>query len=108
MTMWYSANLFFKGTRDESDSVEPLWEERIILVGANNETEAEEKARQLGTQELTRYETSSGTRITWAFDRVDRCCLIEAETLGEGTELFWRFLRDSEVASLLTPFDDSV
>jgi hypothetical protein len=39
------------------------------------------------------------------FDRVERIYAIEPESLADGTELFSRFLRDSEVASLLTPFE---
>jgi len=51
------------------------------------------------------YRTSSGA-VTWVFERVDRVYGIDRELLADGTEWFSRFLRDSEVTSLLTPFDD--
>lgn len=42
----------------------------------------------------------------WVFVRYERVYQIEDESLKTGTELFSRFLRDSEVKSLLTPFED--
>lgn len=42
--------------------------------------------------------------MTWSFDRVERVVLVDAE-IGHGTELFSRVLRDSEVMSMLQPFN---
>jgi hypothetical protein len=103
--MWYAANLLFKRTRASSPGGELLWEESIRLVKAESEEEAQMLAQQLGQSERVSYETSDGV-VVWTFDRVERIYAIESESLVSGTELFSRFLRDSEVASLLTPFDD--
>lgn len=102
--MWYAASLLFKGSRSPVHA-EPMWEESIRLIGAHSEDEARAKAERIGQSERASYATSHGT-VTWIFDRVERVCAIDADALTEGTELFSRFLRDSEVASLLTPFDD--
>ena len=42
--MYYSVNLMYKS--ESTDSEPPLWEERIILVSAIDEIEAEEKAKK--------------------------------------------------------------
>ena len=100
--MWYSVNLLFKGSREASDS-EPLWEETIRLVEAETEADAQRKAEAIALRDETSYSTR-GDRVSWRFDRVERVCAIE--DLKDGCELFSRFLRDAEVASLLTPFGD--
>lgn len=43
--MYYSVNLMYKS--ESTDSEPPLWEERIILVSAIDEIEAEEKAKKM-------------------------------------------------------------
>jgi hypothetical protein len=52
------------------------------------------------------YKTVEGDVATWVFDSVSSTYRIEDAELSDGTELFSRFLRDSEVSSLKTPFDD--
>ena len=42
--MYYSVNLMYKSERTDSEPL--LWEERIILVSAIDEIEAEEKAKK--------------------------------------------------------------
>jgi len=101
---WYAVNLLFKSTREDGSL--GLWEESLRLVEAGTEQEALEKGRALGAAEGSEsFETISGVRVEWTFERAERAYAIDAD-LGEGTELFSRFLRESEVASLLTPFDD--
>jgi len=102
--MWYSASLLFKGVHSPLRA-EPLWEESVRLIKADTEDDAREKARRLGVAEKTSYRTSDG-KVTWIFDRIERVYAIDAESIVDGTELFSRFLRNSEVESLLTPMDD--
>lgn len=42
----------------------------------------------------------------WEFFKVERIFAIDAEILVHGVEIFARHLRNSEVHSLLTQFDD--
>jgi len=101
--MWYSASLLFQAVHD-SPRKDPVWEESIVLVEATSENEARRRAEEIGRSSETGYRTRSG-HLVWRFDRVERMFLVEA--VGDGREVFSRFLRDSEVRSLLTPFDDT-
>lgn len=103
--MWYAASLLFKARRSNAAGQPGLWEESIRLVNASSADEARAKAEQLGRIQRISYKTQEG-ELTWAFDRVERVHEIDARKLADGTEVFSRFLRDSEVASLLTPFED--
>lgn len=104
--MWFTASLLFKSEHQAASAGEPLWEEKIILVRAEDEAAAEGKAAQLGKAEEHEYRNQAGELVRWSFERVERVCQMEDDVLKDGVELFSRFLRDSEVKSLLTPFAD--
>ena len=101
--MYYSVNLMYKS--ESTDSGPPLWEERIILVSAIDEIEAEEKAKKNAVEYECEYTASDSVKVAWKFYQVERVCLIE-DNIEDGVELFSRFLRQSEAESILTPFED--
>jgi hypothetical protein len=102
--MWYSASLLFKSTHVPSDARPPVWEESIRLVEAESEAVARTEAERIGRAEVVVYQANSDL-VLWTFERIERVYEIDNEELRSGTEIFSRFLRDSEVSSLLTPFD---
>lgn len=101
--MWYAASLLFESSRQPADGTEVLWEESIRLVQAKSESEALEKATELGNSDRASYRAGDAV-VNWKFSRVERVYPIETDALIDGTELFSRFLRHSEVRSLLTSF----
>jgi len=103
---WFVASLLFKSVHTPTPSDDPLWEERLILIQAATQDEANAKAAIIGAQEVHSYKTVVGDTATWMFDGVLNTYEIEGSELSDGTELFSRFLRDTEVSSLKTPFAD--
>lgn len=101
--MNYAVSLMYKSER--SDSVAPLWEERIILVSALDAEEAELKAIEYSRAEEAEYSVEDSATVIWKFVQVERVYEI-TDTLTDGAELFSRFLRDSEAKSILIPFED--
>jgi hypothetical protein len=104
--MWYTANLLFKSVHAASSQEDTLWEESIRLIKAETKDQAMEKAQALGRASPLTFSVQTGDKVTWVFVKVERIFEIDEESLKDGTEIFSRFLRDSEVQSLLTPFDD--
>jgi hypothetical protein len=101
----YSASLLFRSLRNNTFFPENIWEESVVLLQACSEDDALEKANKIGTSCNTSYITADGDLLTWEFFKVERVFQITGP-LEQGCELFSRFLRYSEVGSLLTPFEE--
>ena|SRR5215471_12520398 len=103
--MWFSADLFFFARRPDG-SVE-LCEEQVLLVSASDEDEARRKGEEMGIAKEHGYTVATGGRLEWKLHRVARVFELDpdATALQDGLEVFSRFLRESEVESLLTPFE---
>ncbi len=63
------------------------------------------KALAYGKEAEHRYRNNAGEEIEWKFDTVEILCRLEAESLADGLEVISRFLKQSEVISLKTPFE---
>lgn len=106
--MWYSVSLLFEGVHQVSEAEDVnLWEESIVLIEAEDRDEAEGTARKLAVQREHSYETSNGDQLRWTFREVAAVYEVFDNNLGHGIEVFSRFLRPGEAASLTTPFDDN-
>jgi hypothetical protein len=104
--MWYSASLLFSSEHVNQPEANPLWEEQVVIFQADDEDAARHKAEVHGKAEEHEYRNAENHLVRWRFERVERIFQVESETLSDGTEVFSRFLRDAEVKSLLTPFDN--
>jgi Domain of unknown function (DUF4288) len=103
--MWYTANLLYRSIRTPTESKPTVWEESVRLIQARNEAEARQEAEVIGRAEAHSYEVEDGA-VAWVFERIERLFAITDEELRSGSEVFSRYLRDSEVKSLLTPFEE--
>ena|ERR1700722_6596207 len=102
--MWYAVSLLYKSVHIPTEAKPTLWEESIRLIQAGTESEARDEAEKIGRSREHTYEVEDGV-VTWNFERIESVFLIRGEEPRSGSEVFSRFLRDSEVESLLTPFD---
>jgi hypothetical protein len=106
--MWYTGNLLFKGEHVNHPDREALWEQRIVLLEAQDDSEASLIAERVGKAGEHEYYVSKAENdlLRWKFEKVERIYPIQDESLRSGTELFSRFLSPSQVHSLSIPFED--
>jgi|SRR4026208_1661929 uncharacterized protein DUF4288 len=104
--MWYAASLLFRGIHSIPTDQDDLWEESIRLIQASDENEAESKATLLGQASEVSYLAQGRDKVSWKFVQIERIFQIDDDPLTSGSEVFSRFLKSSEVASLLTSFKD--
>jgi hypothetical protein len=102
----FAANLLLRGVRNNNPSEEDLWEESIILIFAEDEGDAARKAERIGRENETSYKTTDGSTLAWKFVQIERLYEIMDSRIADGTEVFSRHLKNSEVKSILTNFDD--
>jgi hypothetical protein len=105
--MWYSASLFFEGAHQVSPRVPSTWEEVIVLIEAEDEAQAYQRADDVGRSREHEYLVSEPVqhRLRWRFVKTERVQEIEGGIPGNGAALFSRFLRKEEAESLLLPFE---
>lgn len=97
--MWYTASLLFVSKRPAERDDERLWEERIVLLAAQDSAAAICAARELGMAGEHSYATADGEAVVWQFEGV----LKVYEMLNDpasGEELFSRFV-SADVAKRL-------
>lgn len=90
---FYAAVLVLEATSD-SPTHEPLYEESFVLLTAESEEEAAEKAREYGKQQETSYHDEHHQLVTWKLKQVVEVKPIEDATFDDGSELYSRFFRD--------------
>jgi hypothetical protein len=77
----------------------------VIVLDADNEFVAAAKAEKIGKESEHEYTAVAGGKVSWVFHKVGNVHKIDADNLGDNTEVFSRFLRDKDVKSILTTFD---
>jgi hypothetical protein len=105
--MWHTVAVYLQGARDGQRPEEDIWEERIVLIDAEDASKAAKLARELTEADSLDVLTISGHTLRWRFSHVGQVCALDEGELRSGTELWSRFLKDSEARSLMRPFEDS-
>ena len=90
---FYVAVLVIESSSDSAD-YEPLYEESFVLLKAESEDEAREKAAEYGKQQEASYHNENHELVTWKLKRVVEVKPIEDATFDDGTELYSRFFRN--------------
>lgn len=103
---WFVASLLFESTHSTITIVERLWEDRLILIQADELALAREKALLIGATSEHTYVGEYGNVVSWKFRQIERIFEIAEENLVSGIEVFSRFLLPAEAASLLSKIPD--
>jgi ribosomal protein L22 len=86
---------------EDLEWLDDWFEESIVLLQANEEEEAWQKAETLGKQLAAEYQREAERSTRWEFVGVLKVYEVLEETLQDGTELFARFLTAKEARKLL-------
>ncbi|MHB8597579.1 MAG: DUF4288 domain-containing protein [Ktedonobacteraceae bacterium] len=99
---FYMAVILYEAQSDAPD-YEPLYEESFVLISANSEEEAGEKAKIHTQQQLTRYQNEFGETITWVVKQIVDVSPVLTDTIEDGSELYTRHFRNYQAYSAFEP-----
>lgn len=102
---WYGISLLFKSIHAKPSKEEPVWQEQIILVRASSTKEAERLAGEYGRSHEVEYDVIDNDSVTWVFDSVRDTYEVDGELASSGTEVFYRFMKESEVRAMDEKFE---
>ena len=91
---WYSARKLYEFVHEEDDrppEADALWEEKLFVFSCDEDDDFDEKLAALGKEEEGEYENALGKRVAYTFREVLEVQEIMAESVGDGTEVFYRF-----------------
>lgn len=106
--MRFLASLFFRSTvipLDAAEVKDSFWEEVIVFILASSQSEALQKANDIGKRKSGLTYSSEFGQVTWNFVQVERIVLLEDNDFKHADELFSRYLRASEATSILAKLD---
>jgi hypothetical protein len=104
--MWFTANILFKSQCASLSEAQMLWEERFVIFAASEQVNAMEKALHYGKSEEHSYTNERKELVEWKFDGVISLHKLDTQDIHDKLEVFTRFLKFSEVASLKSSFED--
>ncbi|MDA3646087.1 DUF4288 domain-containing protein [Saccharopolyspora indica] len=102
---YYVAVLLMEATAEAADH-EPLYEESFVLLKAESEEEAAEKAAYHGKQQQTSYQNENHELITWKLKQVVEVKPLEDATFDDGTEIYSRFFRNYQAYNSFEPLTE--
>jgi hypothetical protein len=97
--MWYTGLLLFRSEHYPDSGDEPLWEEVLLLIKAESEKHAIDLFTKYGKSEEHEYKNQDGSKVFWRFVKIASLFEIGC-TIENNTELFHRFLKESEIKSI--------
>jgi len=102
--MWFCVSALSVAEHPEgsASSKQRLWEEHLFLVSADDALAARARAEDLARGEECSYVAVNGSKVSWKFETISKVYEIP-DTPTDGTEVFSRFLKQSEVESILSP-----
>ncbi|MCI2421622.1 DUF4288 domain-containing protein [Saccharopolyspora sp. K220] len=102
---YYVAVLLLEATSDAA-AHQPLYEESFVLLKAESEEEAKEKAAEHGKQQETSYQNENHELITWKLKQIIEVKPLEDATFDDGTELYSRFFRNYSAYNSFEPLTE--
>jgi len=97
---WFGASILLESVHARGDGEERLFEQRVIVVRADDLQHAHEKAAKFGDEARERYLNQYGEPVEWVFREVLDVVALYDSTIEDGTEVFSRLVGEEELSVL--------
>lgn len=82
---------------DATIPIDTVYEERIVVLRANDEDEAKSKGEEIGRASKEEYQNKDGETVIWEFREVLDVLQLFDDPIKDGTEVYWSFLGEEEL-----------
>lgn len=93
---WYSVRVLVRATGKGQPRRVPLYEDRLLLVRAKSHNAAQKKAEKIVRKNEVPYKNCFGHTVRWRLAHVYESVHLFDKELGDGTEVYWRFIRSPD------------
>jgi len=108
---WFAVRVLLESQHPEEPDVESLFEDRIVLVRADDEDEARRRGEDYGKGEECEYKNTYDKIVRELFREVLDVVDVMADQIGDLTEVYHHYLTPKElkhVRRALEPLPDGV
>ncbi|HEY8695855.1 MAG TPA: DUF4288 domain-containing protein [Chloroflexota bacterium] len=96
---WFAAKVIFESIHQDARD-DQLFEEKIVVLKAASEAEAESRAAAVTTADAQSYVNACGEQVEWRFKEVIDIKPLFDEDITDGTEVYYSFLGPKELKEL--------
>lgn len=104
-TQWYAAVVVHVG-RTDAVAAPPLYDESVVLLLAESEEHAREKAELWARGREHNYLNADGNTVSWTLETVVDVAEVLDDQLADGFEVYSRFFRDYSAYRMFEPLLD--
>ena len=92
---WYSARILYQSLVDddvdEASEGAVLFEEKLLIFSCRERSNVREQLAALAKKNEESYQNAEGNQVTWVLREILEVQEIMAESVGDGTEVFYRY-----------------
>lgn len=89
--------MIFASAHPDRPEDDDLYEERIVLLRSGSEDEAKAKAEAIAREQGEKYKNVYEETVRWSFVEVIDVKQVLSESIADGTEVYYCFLRKDEL-----------
>ncbi len=89
---WFAARMILEAVHPEEPPGDRLYEDRVILVKADDEHQARLRAGRLGEASRQHYKNEYGGTVVWQFKELLDVVELFDETIADGTEVYYSLI----------------
>ena len=98
---WFSVRMVLECRfSDDTLPADALYEDRLIVLRANDEQEAKSKGEEIGKASKHEYKNQYGETVLWEFREVLEVLQLFDDSIKDGTEVFWDLIGGEEFKRL--------
>lgn len=94
---WYSVRILYERLIEEDTTMverDAFFEERVFMLSAEPEEDVLERTQALAREKELTFDNVEGNRVDWRLHEILEIQELDADNIGDGTEVYYRHWSD--------------